>query len=391
MKIIAAACAFIPLAATATPVDPNFSLDNSDDLGIRFNKFGHVTGEIMKFDYPMSYRNATWLRESTDAISTVHRKDCMNCNQDKGPRKFQDYIMDILGTPPSHPERNLNAPYWKELLQVVKVQEDRNNNVAVEEYIPLPCLWSGFSMEDVAMAVRNELPGKWHFALLETFLREGVTFSKVVPALGNDGFLYREVMLSGLNGAAIVEVGETNFRTKWTHGRARPEEVAWLINVGNITTENDGVPAELVRRIKAMNLADATDFTAYKDEGSPTHPSWPAMHSAGASGSVWMATVMDLTEEQFCEVQKLDFSIAYARTVAGVHYETDNIAGLTLGNKLVGDWLPHYLSDHYGSKKKVVRDRVKKVRKEVNWKKFLKSKCAKSSGSCSGSDSDSDF
>lgn len=43
------------------------------------------------------------------------------------------------------------------------------------------------------------------------------------------------------------------------------------------------------------------------------------MHSAASSASLWLGVVLNLTEEQFCEVQKTDYAVAYARTVAGVH------------------------------------------------------------------------
>lgn len=65
-----------------------------------------------------------------------------------------------------------------------------------------------------------------------------------------------------------------------------------------------------------MNITKATDFTQYP-EGSPLHPSWPAMHSAASSASLWLAVVADLTEDQYCQVLRTDHSVAYARTIAG--------------------------------------------------------------------------
>ena len=61
----------------------------------------------------------------------------------------------------------------------------------------------------------------------------------------------------------------------------------------------------LVADIKALNLANATNFTSYP-EGSPTHPSYPAMHSAGSAASFWLAVVLDLIEEQWCQVKLLE-------------------------------------------------------------------------------------
>lgn len=70
-------------------------------------------------------------------------------------------------------------------------------------------------------------------------------------------------------------VGPHNFAAKWYAGRARPEEVAWLIRKGKLRN----VPNDIVRDIQFMNLRSAADFTAY-EEGCPYHPSWPAMHAA---------------------------------------------------------------------------------------------------------------
>jgi len=373
MKCLSAAGLLLQFAAA---VDSG----NSNDLGlgIRFEKFGAVTGDARVVSYPMTYGSARWLRQNTDAISTVHRADCINCKKHMGPQKLIDYLTNVVGVPlPSHPERDSNAPYWEHLRKVVQVQELRNNGGSVEKLFPLPEMWKGHSIEKVAMAVRNELPGRYHMALLEAFLADGVQWTDLTPRpLGKKDFLRRQVMLAGLNGAVINHVGPTNFQVKWALGRARPEEVAWKIHEGEIT-EEDGVPADLVERIQAMDLANAADFTAYKNEGSPNHPSWPAMHSAGSSGSLWMATVMNLTDKQLCEVRKLDYAIAFARTVAGVHYEDDNIAGLALGYKVVGDFLVRYLHEHYGASKKAVRERVRKLQAEVDWNTFLDSDCAK--------------
>ncbi len=56
---------------------------------------------------------------------------------------------------------------------------------------------------------------------------------------------------------------------------ARPEEIVWLIKKGKVKN----VPLDIQRDIQQMSLRSAADFTAY-DEGSPRHPSWPAMHAA---------------------------------------------------------------------------------------------------------------
>jgi len=96
------------------------------------------------------------------------------------------------------------------------------------------------------------------------------------------------------------------------------QEIAWLIYTDQLTVA-DGVPSSLISAIKSFSLTTPQSFTAYT-EGSPNHPSWPAMHSAASSASLWLAVVANLTEEQYCQVLRTDFAVSYARTVAGVHY-----------------------------------------------------------------------
>ena len=93
--------------------------------------------------------------------------------------------------------------------------------------------------------------------------------------------------------------------------------MAWLIASGAFTTE-DGVPQDIVEELKSMNLQHAADFTAYED-GSPMHPSWPAMHAAASVCSFWLPAIAKITPEQYCEALRVDYAVAYARTVAGVH------------------------------------------------------------------------
>ncbi len=71
------------------------------------------------------------------------------------------------------------------------------------------------------------------------------------------------------------------------------------------------------------------------------------MHSAASSMSYWLQIVLDLTPRQLCEAKKVDYAVAYARTVAGVHYEDDNIAGLNMGQYIVSQEFPGFLNATY--------------------------------------------
>jgi hypothetical protein len=106
-----------------------------------------------------------------------------------------------------------------------------------------------------------------------------------------------------------------------------------------------------------MDLNSATAFTAY-DEGSPTHPSWPAMHSAASSASFWLAVALDLKEDQYCEALRVDYAVSYARTVARVHYPTNNIAGLNLGQQSMAEQLADHFESKYGSDHNVVQAKI---------------------------------
>jgi hypothetical protein len=194
----------------------------------------------------------------------------------------------------------------------------------------------------------------------------------IIPSKSHTEFIRGIVMLADINTWAIAQVGTHNFGIKWKEGRVRPEEIAWMIAKGELTVE-DGVPADIVRSIKAMHLKSAASFTAYP-EGCPMHPAWPAMHSAGSAASIWLLVVMDLTEDQACQIKLIDYNVAFARTVAGVHYPYDNYAGLTLGQVLVSHYLPGYLAARYGSNETLVRAKLERVR--FSWTEFVLSECA---------------
>jgi membrane-associated phospholipid phosphatase len=236
----------------------------------------------------------------------------------------------------------------------------------------MPTIWDGFDIHQVADAVHDEFPGVHHIALIKEFLAQGATVNRtMVPSPSKHDFVRGVVMLSDITGFAIRTVGPLNFGTKWWVGRARPEEVAWMIYNDELTSE-DGVPSDIVTDIKSMQLSSPFDFTAYP-EGSPTHPSWPAMHSAASSASLWLALVLNLTKEQYCEVRKVDYAISYARTVAGVHFPSDNISGLNLGQEILSHYLPKYLSETYEADANDVKERIQSLR--FDWHDFMSSEC----------------
>ena len=58
-----------------------------------------------------------------------------------------------------------------------------------------------------------------------------------------------------------------------------------------------------------------------------------------------------------------------ARTVAGVHYRDDNIAGLKMGQEIVARELPQYLAFKYGADPIKVRQKIASFR--FDWKQEM--------------------
>jgi hypothetical protein len=72
------------------------------------------------------------------------------------------------------------------------------------------------------------------------------------------------------------------------------------------------------------------------------------MHSAGSTLIIWMSALYKLEPEEYRQALLMDYGVAYARTVAGVHYPQDNIAGLNIGQRIIREQLPKFMKDNYG-------------------------------------------
>lgn len=97
------------------------------------------------------------------------------------------------------------------------------------------------------------------------------------------------------------------------------------------------------------------------------------MHSAASAASFWLAVVMDLSPSQYCEALRVDHAVSFARTVAGVHYVSDNTAGLNLGQQVVAETLAHHLSVKYGSDRGTVQAKIDRLRHD--WTTFDSATC----------------
>jgi hypothetical protein len=222
--------------------------------------------------------------------------------------------------------------------------------------------------------------------LLASLLGQGLEIDNdLIPKRSDKQFLHGPVLFANLNTWSVDMVGPMNFGAKYYAGRARPEEVAWAITCSqagfettagcetsfkfDLNPDTSVVPTDIVQAIATMDLQSLEDFCQYP-EGAPSHPSWPAMHSASSNISLWLAVVAKLTPKQALEAKKTDLAVAMGRTVAGVHYKDDNTAGLGMGQEIVARELPRHLASKYGADPLKVKAKIESLR--FDWRRTMK-------------------
>lgn len=160
---------------------------------------------------------------------------------------------------------------------------------------------------------------------------------------------------------AVQEGLKAAWFQKWqVHRRLRPEEYGFYVQMQKTQNISLGIPSQL---IDSVALETTFDFyntyflpLAYP-EGSPTHPSYPAGHATfmGAAVTILKAfynenflipdpvqlnSANDSLESYSGtltvgnELNKLAANISLGRDHAGVHYRSDGIQGLLLGEKV---------------------------------------------------------
>ena len=78
----------------------------------------------------------------------------------------------------------------------------------------------------VEKSIRHQYPGLWQSELLKELFDQDVKIDyDILPFRCVDDFIGLPFRMAELNTWATMSVGPTNFRAKWTYGRARPEEV----------------------------------------------------------------------------------------------------------------------------------------------------------------------
>jgi len=372
MKLSSKIVSIFVAASIGNCVGSSSDDDQKKDLNVRFNKFDPIDPEneavakflpLDKWDYPITENGdvSKILREETTAASVV----------DSG----EDYeiiynvknLIERIGGGPTHPKKMKTGKYWNLFQEVLDMREKNDNEDAstgLANQMQLPLRWKDYTVYEVAEAVHDEYPGLHQAEFLEDLIVQGkygdIEFdNEALSKRSGTRFLRGIVALADLHTWSVGVVAPHNFGAKWYVGRARPEEVAYKIFTGDI--KGEFVPDDIYDSIIAMGLTKATDFSQYP-EGSPMHPSWPAMHSAASNISFWLQVIMKLTPTQLCEAKKVDYAVAYARTVAGVHFPDDNIAGLKMGQIIVSKALPGHLSEKYDSDKKYIKNKIKNTK-----------------------------
>lgn len=366
---------------------PNLCLRNNNF------KFCKMTVDGMDFsrrviNYPIDGTTCDALK-GTDAVSP-------QLVTDVGVVDNVESLLQIDGAvvfkhyPPTFPDSEGDAgrTFWKEFQQVVRLQKQRVSapSTPAAQYLTLglPGIMDTWTMETAAQEVRSDFPTHFPTLLVQDLL--GGTYGDlaidgtIFANAANANFIHKEVMLARMIGWSVSAVSPTAFQQKWKHGRPRPEEVAIAAKAGVgkdwAADPMPGVDAATQALLDGLNFEDMEAFTAYGEEagasgsrGSPKHPSYPAMHSAASTSSLYLAVVLDLTDEQHMEAIKLDCAVASFRTYAGVHYESDNQAGLAMGQSVIAKLLPAMLAEAYGADKGHVEDKIKRVLAKWDWRR----------------------
>lgn len=361
---------------------PRFEENRVSDNNDYVNGVHQAIFPLVASDYPIGGVKGIILRFETLADAVVLSEDYQLSGENATADKWLvDPVTNVTINPayPADTDGNPNDEYWEELRGVTLA---RREGAPPSNFNRWPDLWKDkTTLTDIATAVKGEYPTSIQGAYLETVWKSfkqnyDSDINRIQLDLGQPfrcftDFIGNQVRMVTINAWTFEAVGPVNFMLKWYFGVPRPEEAAWLISIGDLT-EEDGVPADLVEIIGAMDLETAHDYTAYPN-GCPMHPAFPAMHSAGSTVSLWLPGLYRITGEQYCEALRVDFATAYARTIAGVHYQQDNLAGLNIGQRLIREALPGFVEENYDYDASQVEARLDSL--SFDWNTFDSEAC----------------
>ena len=84
---------------------------------------------------------------------------------------------------------------------------------------------------------------------------------------------------------------------EYLSGQPRPEEICASVLNRDISVLTLEPTTKLREELIKLGIHSQEEFTAYP-EGSPNHPSWPAMHAAVSTISLCLSVICDLTDRQ---------------------------------------------------------------------------------------------
>jgi len=330
-------------------------------------RFMKPNGMPADFEYPLSNTSANQFAEDTNAISLRLFDDKQVRDSLNGESSLTALDEKVFKRDPAlqlaHPDSENEeqaAKFWKEFEEVVAVQKLRDQGRKTKEIFGEmhPLFDEDETIQQSAMRVYGDWPADWGTDLWKMFqdkdiFADGAKLDKDIFGQCTHhwpDFINSVVSIVEFIGCFANMVIPAAFAVKWADGRARPEEVAWHIheNLEDPECMRFSVSDDIQECIAKMKLTNMADFTAYKSTGCPNHPSYPAGHATMSMLSTWMPIVADLSDEQVHLARLLDYSVAYFRTLAGVHYTADNKAGTALGQHILNAQLPDFLATRYG-------------------------------------------
>lgn len=382
----------------------SLSAGKGEDLGMRFEKFPLTKkGEKQNvslggISFPLDAKEAKRLKKYTEADAVTTFEDLTFLSPMFSPTRSElgKYLEEFE---PLYPGQ---TGFWEQFQKVVDAQVERReqnnsgarlNDDSDNNLYKWPNLWldrstsklnvwndnsnRNLNLDDVAQSVKGEF-SNYHQQDAVTqaidkmvngekkrdeFLDLGQFRDGIIP---ERDFIDFQVRAAVINAWSLGVVARTNFYLKWYYGVPRPEEVAWKIHNKELNATH-GVPDEVITHITDLCLEKQEDFTAY-NKGCPHHPSFPAMHSAGSTCSIWFPALYNIKAEDYNQLLRMDYGVAFARTIAGVHYEQDNLAGLNIGQRIVREKLPEFLAENYGYDAEKVRERLDDL--QFDWNKY---------------------
>ena len=209
-------------------------------------------------DYPFTGNDITKLsdlvRNETYADSVVLPGD-IELKEDDTAEKWLVYLPD-----PIYPG-DTEGKYWGELQRVVDAQMKRRRGELPSDLSTWPKIWEEFDLADIAEAVSSEYPVLHQQTFIKTVFKDGIEMlQNSQPFRSKRDFVGTEIRVADINTWTFHAVAPINFMLKWHFGMPRPEEMAWLISSGKLTSADDGIPEDIVGNVKSHELREIRTY-----------------------------------------------------------------------------------------------------------------------------------